>query len=219
MTDSVFNKDYLPYIDSVLRGIVPYWHPPRKRGEIQRTSSWVESLPIKATTKTQQAPSTQEWAHDEEKNKFKTKSKKAKSKTRGSTQPLTQPEVQPEAQPENPEPHSNVEHSKVKIPHHLMRVFNTLFFQPGQNNIPGDVPWVEFSKAMIEMGFAAQKLYGSVWQFTPASKETAVKIGAEKSIQFHEPHPGVKIKFVVARRMGRRLMRSFGWWGGMFEEE
>ncbi|TGO08047.1 hypothetical protein BTUL_0229g00150 [Botrytis tulipae] len=274
MTDFVFNKDYLPYIDSVLRGIVPYcmpgdgkfkypvnkkrtkqsteqmilaeknldffwekfdanWkkltrknidrcfggHPPRKRGEIQRTSSWVESLPIKATTKTQQASSTQEWAHDEEKNKFKTKSKKAKPKTRGSTQPLTQPEVQPEAQPENPEPQSNVEHSKVKIPHHLMRVFNTLFFQPGQNNTPGDVPWVEFLKAMVEMGFAAQKLYGSVWQFTPVSKETAVKIGAEKSIQFHEPHPGVKINFVVARRMGRRLMRSFGWWGGMFEEE
>ncbi|KAF7881482.1 hypothetical protein EAF00_011851 [Botryotinia globosa] len=81
-----------------------------------------------------------------------------------------------------------------------MRVFNTLFFQPGQNNTPGDVPWVEFLKAMGEMGFAAQKLYGSVWQFTPASKETAVKIGSEKSIQFHEPHPGVKINFVIARR-------------------
>ncbi|KAF7881481.1 hypothetical protein EAF00_011850 [Botryotinia globosa] len=163
MTDFVFNKDYLPYIDSVLRGILPYcmpgdgkfkypvnkkrtkqsteqmilaeknldffwekfdanWkkltrknidgcfggHPPRKRGEIQITSSWVKSLPIKATTKIQQASSTQEWAHYEEKTKFKTKSKKAKYKTRGSTQPLTQPEVQPEAQPENPKPQSNV---------------------------------------------------------------------------------------------------------------
>ncbi|KAF7920988.1 hypothetical protein BELL_0534g00060 [Botrytis elliptica] len=270
MTGFVFNNDYIEYMNSVLKGIVPYcmpgdgkfkypvnkkrtkqsteqmilaeknldffwgkfdanWkkltrknidacfggHPPRKRGKIQRTSSWVEPLPIEATTKSQQASSTQEWAHDEEKNKVKTKSKKAKSKTRGSTQPLTQPE----AQSENPEPQFNVEQSKVKIPRHLMRVFNTLFFQPGQNNTPGDVPWVEFLKAMVEMGFAAQKLYGSVWQFTPVSKEAAAKTGAEKSIQFHEPHPGVKINFVVARRMGRRLMRRFGWWGGMFEEE
>ncbi|KAF7952687.1 hypothetical protein EAE96_005918 [Botrytis aclada] len=190
-------------------------HPPRKRGEIQRTSAWAEPLQIKSTTQSQKDTSTQEWAHDEENNKVKTKSKKAKSKTRGSTQPLTQPE----AQPEDPEPQPDVEQSKVKIPHHLMRVFNTLFFQPGQNNTPGDVPWVEFLKAMVEMGFAAQKLYGSVWQFTPVSKEVVVKTGAEKSIQFHEPHPGVKINFVVARRMGRRLMRSFGWWGGMFEEE
>ncbi|TGO44513.1 hypothetical protein BCON_0505g00060 [Botryotinia convoluta] len=270
MKDFVFNKDYLGYMDSVLKGIVQYcmlgdgkfkypvnkkrtkqnteqmilaeknldffwdkfdanWkkltrknidacfggHPPRKRGEIQRTSVWVEPSQIKATTQSQKASSTQEWAHDEENNKVKTKSKKAKSKTRGSSQPLTQPE----AQPENLEPQPHVEQSKVKIPHHLMRVFNTLFFQPGQNNTPGDVPWVEFLKAMVEMGFAAQKLYGSVWQFTPVSKEAAVKTGAEKSIQFHELHPGVKINFVVARRMGRRLMRSFGWWGGMFEEE
>ncbi|KAF7895768.1 uncharacterized protein EAF01_009730 [Botrytis porri] len=260
MKDFVFNKDYLKYMDSVLKGIVQYcmlsdgkfkypvnkkrtkqnteqmilaeknldffwekfdanWkklakknidacfggHPPRKRGELQRTPAWVEP--------------TQDWAHDEENNKVKTKTKKAKSKTKGSTQPLTQPETQPEAQPENPEPQPNVEQPKVKIPHHLMRVFNTLFFQPGQNNTPGDVPWVEFLKAMVQMGFAAQKLYGSVWQFTPVPNEAAVKTGVERSIQFHEPHPGVKIDFVVARRMGRRLMRSFGWWGGMFEEK
>ncbi|KAF7870198.1 uncharacterized protein EAF02_009388 [Botrytis sinoallii] len=257
MTGFLFNNDYIEYMNSVLRGIVPYcmpgdgkfkypvnkkctkqsteqmilaeknldffwekfdanWkkltrknidacfggNPPRKREEIQRTSSWVEPLPIKATTKSQQASSTHEWAHDDEKNR-----------------PLTQLETQPEAQPGNPEPQFNVEQSKVKIPHHIIRVFNTLFFQPDQNNTPGDVPWVEFLKAMVEMGFAVHNLYGSVWQFTPVSKEAAVKTRAEKSIQFHEPPPGVKINFVVARRMGRRLMRRFGWWGGMFEEE
>lgn len=72
---------------------------------------------------------------------------------------------------------------------------------------------------MVKIGFAAQKLYGSVRKFSPVSKEGEENTGADKSIQFHEPHPGVKISFNVARRMGRRLMRSFGWSSRMFEEE
>ncbi|KAF7871771.1 hypothetical protein EAF04_003878 [Stromatinia cepivora] len=169
-----------------------------------------------AQSQTIQEPQTKEWGHNEENDKVKTTSKKGKVKTKGSPQRPTQPE----AQPENIEVNPQLEvQRKVKIPYHLARVFNTLFFQPGQNNTPGDVPWVEFLKAMVEMGFAAQNWYGSVWQFTPVSREGGENTGAEKSIQFHEPHPGVKISFNVARRMGRRLMRSFGWWGGMFEEE
>jgi hypothetical protein len=66
---------------------------------------------------------------------------------------------------------------------------------------------------MGSTGFAAQKLYGSIWQFTPT------KLDVERSIQFHEPHPAVKIRFQVARRMGRRLTRAYGWHGGMFELE
>lgn len=204
-------------------------HPPRKRGEIQRTPAWVEPLQIKPTKQSQanQGESTKEWVHDEELNKIKTKPKKDKVKTKGTSQVPPQPEIQPEiininANLQTP-PQNEVEQPKVKIPHHLIRVFNTLFFQPGQNSTPGDIPWVEFLKAMVEMGFAAQKLYGSVWQFTEVSRDgdeagVGVGVGGRKSIQFHEPHPGVKIDFTVARRMGRRLMRSFGWWGGMFEE-
>jgi hypothetical protein len=41
-------------------------------------------------------------------------------------------------------------------------------------------------------------------------------LDVERSIQFHEPHPAGKIPFRVARRIGRRLERAYGWVGGMF---
>lgn len=62
-------------------------------------------------------------------------------------------------------------------------------------------------------GFAPQKPYGCIWQFTPT------KLDVERSIQFHEPHPNVKIRFAVARRMGRRLTRAYGWNSSMFDLE
>jgi hypothetical protein len=58
--------------------------------------------------------------------------------------------------------------------------------------------------------FTVEKLYGSVWQFTPRN------LDVERSIQFHEPHPIAKIPFLVARRIGRRLNRAYGWHGQMF---
>jgi hypothetical protein len=92
-----------------------------------------------------------------------------------------------------------------------LKVFNTLFFTPGSAGNVGEVPWIDFLRAMASTGFAAQKLYGSISQFTPTN------LDCERSIQFHEPHPEVKIRFTVARRMGRRLTRAYGWYGGMFE--
>jgi hypothetical protein len=54
-------------------------------------------------------------------------------------------------------------------------------------------------------GMAAEKMHGSVWQFTSVG-------GNEQSrILFHEPHPRGKLAFVVARRYGRRLNRRYGW--------
>lgn len=47
---------------------------------------------------------------------------------------------------------------------------------------------------MSSTGFAIEKLYGSVWQFTPSD------LDVERSIQFHEPHPSGKIPFRMARR-------------------
>jgi hypothetical protein len=70
---------------------------------------------------------------------------------------------------------------------------------------------MDLLRTMASAGFAAQKLYESIWQFT------LTKLDNERSIQFHEPHPEVKIRFTVAWRMGRRLMRSCWWHGGMFE--
>lgn len=64
---------------------------------------------------------------------------------------------------------------------------------------------------MVSVAFVSEKLYGSVWQFSPKSAD----IG--RSIQFHEPHGGsAKISYRNARRIGRRLNGAYGWDGGMF---
>ncbi|KAL0930121.1 uncharacterized protein CTRU02_214941 [Colletotrichum truncatum] len=91
------------------------------------------------------------------------------------------------------------------------KVFRTLFYDPDVTSHPGEVSWKDFLHAMTSTGiFAAEKLYGSVWQFQRVD-------GLDQSrIQFHEPHPHGKIPFVVAKRHGRRLNRNYGWTGDMF---
>ncbi|KAI1264069.1 hypothetical protein F5Y18DRAFT_392433 [Xylariaceae sp. FL1019] len=91
-----------------------------------------------------------------------------------------------------------------------LKVFRTIFFDPAASTTAGEVPWRDFLHAMDSIGFTAQKLYGSVWHFQPT------RLDVERSIQFHEPHPQVKIPFLVARRHGRRLSREYGWYGTMF---
>jgi hypothetical protein len=90
------------------------------------------------------------------------------------------------------------------------KVFSTLFHNPAEPNQPGELPWADFLHAMAQTGFDVEKLYGSVWQFTPT------KLDVERSIQFHEPHPLGKIPYRTARRHGRRLNRAYGWTGEMF---
>ncbi|KAI4944897.1 hypothetical protein J4E91_008241 [Alternaria rosae] len=91
------------------------------------------------------------------------------------------------------------------------KVFRTLFHSPLSRDHPGDIPWHDFLYAMVATGFAAQKLQGSAWQFTPRD------LDVEQPIQFHEPHPTHKLPFTWARRFGRRLARTYGWTGDMFQ--
>jgi hypothetical protein len=91
-----------------------------------------------------------------------------------------------------------------------LKVFRTLFFLPGMTSTPGALAWNDFLHAMVSTGFQAEKLYGSVWQFSPST------LDVEKSIHFHEPHPKGKLVFEIARRYGRRLNRAYGWHGSMF---
>ena len=67
---------------------------------------------------------------------------------------------------------------------------------------------------MTSIGFLAEKLYGSAWQFKPVEVDSA-----ETPIQFHEPHPEPKIRWQEARRFGRRLNRSYGWTSSTFVVE
>jgi hypothetical protein len=91
-----------------------------------------------------------------------------------------------------------------------MKVFSTLFYIPNVTDQPGEIAWRDSLYAMASTGFAPQILYVSIWQFTPRN------LDVERSIQFHEPHPGTKLLFTWARRIGRRLFRAYGWHGGMF---
>jgi hypothetical protein len=85
------------------------------------------------------------------------------------------------------------------------KVYSTLFHSPDSPNQPGEIAWPDFLHAMVEAGFGAMKLQGSAWHFTPERSDV------DRSIQFHEPHPGNKLPFTWARRYGRRLTRAYGW--------
>ncbi|PMD34550.1 hypothetical protein L207DRAFT_588074 [Hyaloscypha variabilis F] len=185
-------------------------HTPRQSGEkIEPTQAWVE--PIKEPKKGKAEPldsDMQAWMESTSINeKVSSKPSKRKVKTKGAaTEPATLQNAAPQPLATQPDKQPTF---RVSAP--SLRVFNTLFFTPGATGNVGEVPWIDFLRAMTSTGFAAQKLYGSIWQFTPT------KLDVERSIQFHEPHPEVKIRFSVARRMGRRLTRAYGWHGAMFK--
>ncbi|KAF8635827.1 hypothetical protein AX15_000026 [Amanita polypyramis BW_CC] len=107
-------------------------------------------------------------------------------------------------------PDINAHHS-LAVDKRAMKVFSILLYVPSQTSQPGEITWTDFLHAMGLTGFAIEKLYGSVWQFTPYN------LDAERCIQFHEPHPSGKLPFRTARRNGRRLSRAYGWHAGMFK--
>lgn len=90
-----------------------------------------------------------------------------------------------------------------------LKVFGTMFHTSANGGGQGEIDWNVFLHAMTSMGFAAEKLFGSVWHFTPL--ETAAG-----SIHVHEPLPTGKIPFYMAGRIGGRLGRTYGWTGEMF---
>lgn len=63
---------------------------------------------------------------------------------------------------------------------------------------------------MVKIGFALQHLRASKDHFSP------VTMDVDRSIHFHEPHPGRKVPYNIARDFGRRLNRAYGWDGQMF---
>ncbi|KAJ5976101.1 hypothetical protein N7481_009808 [Penicillium waksmanii] len=131
---------------------------------------------------------------------------KAKSKTRGKPSPSSAADTEVESLHEQNEfdrqPTFPMDTSALKV-------FRTIFFNPATTSTPGEVPWNVFLHAMTLVGFAATKLYGSVWQFQPT------KLDVERSIQFHEPHPRGKVPFTTARRFGGTMNGVYGWSGGM----
>ncbi|KAF9100522.1 hypothetical protein BGX27_000354 [Mortierella sp. AM989] len=135
---------------------------------------------------------------------------KTKAKTRGVA--LTTPSLIEPSHPVGAQ-HSVDIQPTFNVDKRALKVFSTLFYKPSSSDQPGEIPWNDFLHAMGATGFAMEKLYGSVWHFTPS------KLDVQCSIQFHEPHPIAKIPFRTARRIGRRLFRAYGWHGDMFKQE
>ncbi|CAG8959565.1 hypothetical protein HYFRA_00001466 [Hymenoscyphus fraxineus] len=184
-----------------------------KGKQLTRTAPWVE--PVKEGKKDDHADDDDadfKQAEDKTTTKKKVPERKHKIKTKGVAHPtddtLSAPTNTSKTQETSQEPTS-----KYELNTRGLKVINALFYVPNQNDPPGEIIWGDFLQVMATAGFAIQKLYGSIWQFSPSSD----KVSPQRSIQFHEPHPGVKIPFIHARRMGRRLMRAYGWNGGMFE--
>ncbi len=93
-----------------------------------------------------------------------------------------------------------------KLKDRALEVFRTIFYTEDPNDRQGEVDWKDFLHAMTKVGFAAEKLYGSVWHFTPAEGSDF-----SRSFHVHQPHPDTKIPHVMARNIGRRLTHTYGW--------
>lgn len=131
---------------------------------------------------------------------------KQKVKTRGTpVEPQLEPPVIPhqaDATPAMP---------KIAVSKRAMKVFSTVFFDDSSGASVGDTLWSEFLHAMASAGFTSKKLEGSAWIFAPTDDSF------RRSIIFHEPHPVAKIQYCIARRIGRRLNRAYGWTAETFE--
>lgn len=130
---------------------------------------------------------------------------KTKVKTKGTPQPPTSTTT-----PATPGTATVDTQPSFPVDARALNVFRALFFNPDITSTPGEVSWTDFLHAMKTTGFAIQTMYGSVWQFQPQ------RLDVETPIQFHGPHPTGKIAFWVARRIGRRLQRAYGWGEGGF---
>ncbi|KAK0724314.1 hypothetical protein B0H67DRAFT_640879 [Lasiosphaeris hirsuta] len=108
---------------------------------------------------------------------------KIKTKTRGeSMEPSTLP-LQVVA-PENDADNRAEPTSILPVDPRALKVFRTLFFNPGVTSSPDEVAWQDFVYAMTSTGlFSAEKLYGSAWQFQRPDTEN------QRRIPFHQPHP------------------------------
>jgi hypothetical protein len=180
--------------------------------QLERTPEWSE--PIKEANKNVESGTPGELYHPlsqlrlnpEERPSKPIVTEKNKIKTKGvasRTDPATPEQEKAESSETDIQPIMTVSKRAFKV-------FSTLFHTPSQSDQPGEIPWSDFLSAMASTGFSPQKLYGSVWQFTPTT------LDVERGIQFHEPHPQSKIPYRVARRFGRRLQRAYGWHGDLF---
>jgi hypothetical protein len=201
------NRHWLRYVGTTPAALVKHIMGERA---LQRTPSWIEpnyNPNFVGTEDTMLSSSVPFFGHSHDIDRQVTGSfkklampMKEKKKTRGQADDKQQSITYSKAASGN----TSLK-SIIAVDKRAFKVFNTLFHSPDSLDQPGEIKWPNFLHAMVKAGFSAQKLQGSAWHFMPYS------LDAERSIQFHEPHPGNKLPFLWARQYGRRLMRAFGW--------
>jgi hypothetical protein len=198
--DSHLKKHLKQAVNALLQSAMP------SRGDLQRTKDWSEAeAPTPRKTRTT-APSEYVPLPDsgEQSGTITLPIRNEKLKTKGTSTidpPITDA-THILAEPRTCQPPMRFTLSRK--PYHT---FSTLFYQPSTSAQPGEVAWTDFVSAMSAISFLPEKLYGSVWRFTPKSDSV---LGTELPINFHEPHPAPKLAFRTARLYGRRLQRNYG---------
>jgi hypothetical protein len=132
---------------------------------------------------------------------------KTKEKTRGVAD-HAEADAEP-ARELSPEPRL-----KFTLSENIYEVFRALFHLPGEKDQPPKLEWLPFVNALVHLGFTAEHMQGSQWQFNPLPR-----LNLTRGISFHQPHPRNEVPLEMARRFGRRLNRAYGWDGSMFKEE
>lgn len=184
--------------------------------QLHRTPAWVEpAKPVKNVNAVSEAFSSITLKPATDSMKAEIQPVRTKAKTRGTPKPdLTDGQIEPSAAAATAAG-DDTGTSIIKVDKRSLKVFSVLFHTPSSSALPGEVPWSEFLHAMHCAGFSLEKLYGSIWQFTPGNGTDA----SLRSILFHQPHPHPKIPFHHARRHGRRLQRAYGWSYDTFDTE
>ncbi|KAK4098548.1 hypothetical protein N658DRAFT_431925, partial [Parathielavia hyrcaniae] len=81
-----------------------------------------------------------------------------------------------------------------KVSQRAMDVVEMLFFHDSAHDHAGEMEWKGFLHFMVEIGFSAENLYGSAWNFTPAGENLLTSLTRRK-IMIHGPHPVPKLPF------------------------
>lgn len=149
---------------------------------------------------------------EEKPGRLMVEARREKPKTRGQASSL-QEAASIEQQPANSDAERKAPTIKAGLFKRALAVFSVMFHTQSSHDGQGEIDWKDFLHAMTAVGFAAEKLYGSVWHFSPTD------IGVSRSIHVHEPHPTGKIPFYKVRKLGARLHRIYGWTGEMFCSE
>lgn len=92
---------------------------------------------------------------------------------------------------------------QIEVHRRHLPILQYLFFQEGQTDHSGDIPWISFCQAMADIGFGMTSLGGSEVRFTPPAAWRS------RSIIIHSPHPERNMRYRKARDAGDRLSKLY----------